>query len=181
MPKTNDTRAITGPLLDAYLEMVLGVMALRMPEVQSAIERADATFAVTSSQPGKDLVLDTAGMIGAIRRDGQASPSLRHPFTQINSMFLVAMWDALRAHVGYDKIAACPDVQFFRHVRNGCGHGNRFKIDPPRPGEEWRPARWRGKEITLAHHGTPVFPDFLRDGDVILLATDINDAYFACG
>ena len=66
-------------------------------------------------------------------------------------------------------------MQFFRHVRNGVSHGNRFPIrtketDPSKP-----LATWRSKVVTLALRGTTVIPDFITLGDLFFLILDMND------
>ena len=64
-----------------------------------------------------------------------------------------------------------PDMEFLRHVRNACGHGNRFtfKGDEPR-----RPAVLRELAITRAHDGvSPVLFDFLTIGDAVMLLDSV--------
>lgn len=72
-------------------------------------------------------------------------------------------------------------VQFLKHVRNGCFHGNRFYINAQAAkGKAWREAKWRGKEITPGMSGRPVFRAsfeeaefFLNWGDATLLLADV--------
>jgi hypothetical protein len=65
-------------------------------------------------------------------------------------------------------------IQFFRHIRNGCAHENRFNITSPLT----KPASWRDKRIAVTLHKTPVIPDFLADGDAFLLISDVDAEYF---
>jgi hypothetical protein len=65
-----------------------------------------------------------------------------------------------------------PDMEFLRHVRNACGHGNRFTFrgDEPR-----RPAAVRELAITRDLDGfSPVLFDFLTIGDAVLLLDSVT-------
>jgi hypothetical protein len=64
------------------------------------------------------------------------------------------------------------DMEFLRHVRNACGHGNRFmfKGDEPR-----RPAKLNELEITKGLDGVnPVLFDFITIGDAIVLLDSVT-------
>ena len=64
------------------------------------------------------------------------------------------------------------DMEFLRHVRNACGHGNRFtfKGDEPR-----RPAKLKELEITRRLEGlTPVLFDFITVGDAVVLLDSVT-------
>lgn len=64
------------------------------------------------------------------------------------------------------------DIEFLRHIRNACGHGNRFtfKDDEPR-----RPAKLKELEIKkdLDSEG-PVLFDYLTPGDVVLMLDTVT-------
>lgn len=164
-------------IVDAYAEMCLGAMALRTPDVQEVVKDKYPTAGIKSSYTNlsKDLVISTRKLIRAIAAEGlRESKKLRNAFTQINRIFVIAMWDILCNTNTYKKISTKPDIQFFSHIRNGCAHNGKFKIDSPPK----HPAKWRDKEIVFKMNGTSIFPDFLLDGDVYLLLHDINDKYF---
>jgi len=64
------------------------------------------------------------------------------------------------------------DMEFLRHVRNACGHGNRFtfKGDEPR-----RPAKLKELEITRRQEGlSPVLFDFITIGDAVVLLDSVT-------
>ena len=61
-------------------------------------------------------------------------------------------------------------LQFFRHVRNGVSHGNRFRID--RASDN---ATWRGLHISNALNGTEVIPVYITIGDIFYLLHDVNE------
>lgn len=64
------------------------------------------------------------------------------------------------------------DMEFLRHIRNACGHGNRFtfKGDEPK-----RSAKLKKLEITKSLDCTvPVLFDFLTPGDTVLLLDTVT-------
>jgi hypothetical protein len=64
------------------------------------------------------------------------------------------------------------DMEFLRHVRNACGHGNRFTFrgDEPR-----RPAKLKELEITKRLNGTgPLLFDFINVGDAVVLLDSVT-------
>ena len=82
-------------------------------------------------------------------------------------------------HPGFPKPRdAGPVLEFFRYVRHGCFHGNRFKFKQSEPRSL---AEWRGKVVTrdLEGKGTPIFQEttpvgehFLEWGDALILIAD---------
>jgi hypothetical protein len=123
----------------------------------------------------QDLVLNTKGILGEIRKQGLATPpNLRQAFTQINSIFIASSWGILSETKTYNTIATKEDVQFLRHIRNAGAHDGLFNFDLPLK----HPAKWRDKEILPSLKGTPVFPGFLKDGDPIFLLIDITNRYY---
>lgn len=160
-------------IVDAYLEMCLGAAALRTPEAQTVLE-AHGKFRIASSYSTQDPTINVPSLLKEIRSQGtHNSATLRGIFTQINRVFLIAMWDMLRDTTEYGRIATHPMIQFFRHIRNGCAHGNHFNIKTPIT----EPAVWRTKKIEDSLHGATVIPDFLGDGDALLLVKDIDEKY----
>jgi hypothetical protein len=117
--------------------------------------------------------LKVTNIIGEIKAQGLIAPkNLRTAFSEINKIFLVSAWEILKDTKTYNAIATKPDIQFLRHVRNGCAH-NKFNFTDLK-----HPAKWRDKKITMALIGTAVFPSFIKDGDPILLLIDINNKYY---
>ncbi len=172
--RTSDARGATQAYLNAYLEMAFAIMALRIPTVRKYLVDGFPAAAISSSYDQQDVILNTNRILADLDRpeaDGRAA--MRRSFDQINRTFIAAMWESLYSHQTYPKICTEPSVQFFKHVRNACAHDGRFNFT-----ELGHPARWRDKEITMKMSGTAPFPDFLADGDVILMVVDINNQYF---
>lgn len=172
--KPNDTSLIARETIDAYLKMILGIMTLRISQVQDFLIPNFPEASVKSSYKHEDLIIKVVDILNDFKKEGLKDvKSLQNSFRQVNRMFLLAMWDILCSHKTYDRIANEPEIQFFRHIRNGCAHNNKLNfasID--------KSAKWRDKEITDSDKGKSVFPDMLKDGDPILLVIDINNKYF---
>lgn len=92
---------------------------------------------------------------------------------QITSIFVAAMWDLLRSHANYESIATEPEIHFFRHLRNACGHDGRWNFS-----ELKYEASWRDRSLSPDLIGEPVFGPVLNHGDPMLLFIDIDRKYF---
>jgi hypothetical protein len=172
--KSRDTRSLTKAITEAYLESAFSVMALRIPEVNSYLRENFPTASVATSFPKENIIIKSKSILEDIHKEGLKDvESLRRSFNHLNSMFLSAMWDTLRSHSTYEKIATKPEVQFLRHLRNAAAHDGRFNFSELR-----HRATWRSKEITLDMIDKPVFPNFLKPGDPVLIVLDIDRLYF---
>lgn len=163
---------------DIYIELIFAMMCLRHPGLHAPILKNVPGVQVASSYVvnGKkqDLCIPTDAIIAGFQKEGLSNvQSLMKAFYHVNSMFLVSMWAILTETFILEKISKEPEIQFYRHVRNGCAHGNKFNF-----GQLSYPAQWRDKTITEENNNKPVFPDVLRDGDPMLLLVDINNKYF---
>ena len=58
-----------------------------------------------------------------------------------------------------------PVIQFFRHIRNGCYHGNCFHF---RGDEPIFPAVWQGRRIERYLQGKKIFPESQADQNFFL-------------
>lgn len=63
------------------------------------------------------------------------------------------------------------DMEFLRHVRNACGHGNCFTFNNKEPR---KPARLHSLEITPSLAGRAVLFDFITIGDVVVMLDSIT-------
>lgn len=82
---------------------------------------------------------------------------------------IVSVHDEIRRRKLDDKY---DDMEFLRHIRNACSHGNKFtfKDDEPR-----RPAKLGSLAITRSLEGmSPVLFDFITLGDAVLLLDSIT-------
>lgn len=183
------------PYFDAFKHALVGVLAWQHPSLVGADE-LDSRLK-TLEQSGKD----TAGV--ALSKDladlppgptPQASIKVRPALmplvrgendhvvliTSLTQFFVGHCYAVMEESKKLDPHRTDPLVQFLRHVRNGCFHGNRFNIAAPPPDKAWKSALWRGKEITLAMNGQALFRPslgettfFLQWGDAMLLISDV--------
>jgi len=168
--KSRDTRKRAQLLVNAYIEALVGVFALRFPTVQFTVRAHAPEMTIMSSYEGEHVNLLSQKVVDEIHSTGA---ELTTTVNQITSAFVAAMWDTLTSHAHYDAIATKPEVQFFRHLRNACGHDGNWNFS-----ELKHSAKWRDKELKLEHSGSPVFNGLLKHGDVVLLFMDIDRKYF---
>ncbi|MEK7496792.1 MAG: hypothetical protein AAB657_02700 [Patescibacteria group bacterium] len=98
-------------------------------------------------------------------------------------LFCIAAFDRLKEDERYKKIKGKPVVEFFRHLRHGCAHGNKFffkTYKDKKTGkvieEPTKMAKFKNMEITRDLMGKPenVFFDFFSAGDIPYLIEDIS-------
>lgn len=156
--------------MDAFTEALFGIFALRLPPVQNAVKVFMPEVTVRSSYEGQHINLIAHRIVDEISISG---PEIKTVVNQITAAFVAAMWDLLKTHAHYEVIANKPEIQFFRHLRNACGHDGKWNFT-----ELKHTAVWRDKLLTLDHAGQDVFEGLLKHGDVVLLFIDIDMKYF---
>lgn len=165
---------LTQEMYQAFTEMSLGVMSLRIPAVQDYLFTNFPKASIKSSYDKQDAIINCRKIISVIRQQGSQKPAnLRRSFTEITKVLLISTWQILKDTKTYHNISTKPDIQFFKHIRNGCAHDNKFNFDGLK-----HPAYWRDKKITIALKDATVVPDFIKDGDPLLMLLDINNTYF---
>jgi len=160
------SRSLTGQL---FLYM------LGNPEINAVMEREfggsnreTAKLSMPCNcMPGKSIELQmTQLMNNAKMTDG--SYNLEFLRRGIASA-IISVHDEIKRRALEDT---APDMEFLRHVRNACGHGNRFTF---RNNEPRRPAMLRGLEIKQESDGFgPVLFDFITVGDAVLLLDSVT-------
>lgn len=79
--------------------------------------------------------------------------------------------------LGDELLNAClirpeePLLEFARHLRNACAHGNRWHF---RNGEPKHPAQLRDRELDLSLHGTKAMYGWLGPGDYLDYLDDLT-------
>lgn len=168
--KSRDTRTRARLLLNAYIEALVGVFALRLPTVDVVVKAHAPQMTVESSYDGEHVNLHADAIVSDLEFSGE---KIKTTIDQITAAFVAAMWDTLTSHAHYDAISKKPDIQFFRHLRNACGHDDRWNFK-----ELIHPAIWRDKELNMSHVGSLAIGGLLKHGDVVLLFVDIDKKYF---
>lgn len=104
-------------------------------------------------------------------------------------IFCIATFDRLKEDTRYKQIKDEPIIHFFRHIRNGCAHGNKFFFETyknKKTGKETKEptkmAKFRKLEITrkLMEDNRNVFFDFFSAGDIPYLIEDISKELDKC-
>jgi len=87
--------------------------------------------------------------------------------------------DKVEAAYGRDPVSWPKVVEYFRHIRNGCFHNNRFNIQAPRGRTSSintsNPPKWRTSIMLddASMNSRWVFGDFLDGGDCPILLADV--------
>lgn len=164
-------RSENNDLIQAYSEVLLGVMILRHTDFQSLIKIKAKTVALKHSFPeGKNdsVVFNMEQTMRVVVNDGfYASKSLRMAMNLVHAAFITAMYERIPVEIRKkSKTGALPspEIQFLHHLRNACAHNYKFKFDGKRLRQH---ASWRGKEMSPEMNGSSIFPEFLLDGDLV--------------
>jgi hypothetical protein len=182
------------PYLDSYKQAYVGLVCWQSREfvnpevVEAALGQLEyygkATAGIALSSDLTDLPPGPRPNVSHQVRPALipliAGKNLFRIMTSLTQFFVGHCYALMEEESRLEAHRMTPVIQFLRHIRNGCFHGNRFNIeDPAKKGKKWREAKWRGKEITLALNGKRVFRAsfeeaelFLNWGDAILLLSD---------
>ena len=166
-----DTRTEARLLVNAFIEALVGLFALRLDPVKDAVRIHAPEMTVMSSFDGEHVNLAARAVVDEVDSSG---PELLSAVDQTTRAFVAAMWNLLTTHARYPRVATEPEIQFFRHLRNACGHNGRWNFT-----ELKHPASWRTKSLALPDSGQLVFGGILKHGDIVLLFSDIDRKYFA--
>lgn len=128
------------------------------PDSPVEVKRNDGTM--HSSTSLRDVFRDTAALPHAGFRSGLLNIGI--------VMGATSLGDALLgAHLMRNSE---PLLQFARHLRNACAHGNRWHFIG---GEPKHPAALRGRQLDASLHGTPAVWDWLGPGDYLDFLDDL--------
>ena len=170
-------------------------MVMTAQEIADLIDRLQAIYAATSTAL---ILLNDEQVLGLLAAKGCDAGSTIRLGRQDNSYYEgIKLWESISlvrgspaynldflgtqfmtilSWVGHELsenryFDKTPELEFFRHLRNGVSHGNRFNL---RRDEPKRPARFRGFEITPALHEQPVLFEFISTGDLFDLFDHIK-------
>lgn len=147
------------PLLDPSLPLV-GVFERygQGGTTPVIVTRKDGT--AHSSQRLVDVLSRAAALPGAGLRGDFLSLTTMHGVTRLG--------DAIEQAGLRDKNS--PLLEFTRHLRNACAHGNRWHF---RNGEPRHPAALRGRAIDASLHGSQAVSGWMGFGDYLDLLDDL--------
>ncbi|HCC23653.1 TPA: hypothetical protein DF272_05790 [Candidatus Falkowbacteria bacterium] len=158
--------------MSSYVELVVGIFAIRQNGIGNLF-CSIGELSVESSFKHQHFIIGLQDFISKITTDEYKMLHMQTAFRQLNRMFILSMWEILVGHNRYNDICNEEEIQFFRHIRNGCAHDNKLNFK-----QLEKTAKWRTVELKSSDIARSIFPDVLKDGDPILLLIDINNKYF---
>jgi hypothetical protein len=173
---------LIAPYTHAFSVMLAGVMGwrlIKLDEFESLLEKRGGNdrVALASRALQESNQNPTFSFRKSVRQlvTGEYD---QNRFFSISAQQLIGhCWEILKSN-SHVPVYSNPTLEFFRHVRNGCFHGNSFYFlgDEPR-----NPAQWRGLEITRANGNQRIFRNdlsekeyFLNWGDALVLLQDVS-------
>ena len=162
-------------------------MARTAKEIAEMIDRLQQYYAAISTTL---LMLNNDDLLRSLHATGHEKGSTIRLGRKDNSHYEnINMWDSIQAvkgnsafnldflrsqlmiimsWVGHELssnkyICKTPELEFFRHLRNGISHGNTFKL---LNGEPHQPATFKAFEVTSALNGKQVLFEFMSPGDL---------------
>lgn len=103
--KSRDTRTSARLLIDAYIEALVGLFALRLEPVKAAVRSHAPDMSVLSSFEGEHVNLHAAHVVDTLTT---SSAELKTAAEILTAAFVARMWDLLRSHARYDTISTEP-------------------------------------------------------------------------
>lgn len=161
-------------LKTAYIAMTLALPMVVFAQNHPAVLAGLGQQSISPVEVGRiDGSLHSSEPIGAVLARAAALPG-----AGLGEYVLLstAMFGAVR--LGDDlKLAQIDDagqplLQFARHLRNACAHGNRWHFRGVEPRE---PAELRGRALTPRLHGTQALNVWLGPGDFCDFLDDVAD------
>lgn len=173
---------LIAPYANSFASIVASILGWRLldqDEFISLLEKRGGNDRVALASEG--LLASKENITFSFRKSVQplvSGQSDHHRLLAISAQQLIGhCWEILKVN-GHVPVQTEPTLEFFRHLRNGCFHGNSFHFlgDEPR-----FPAQWRGLEITRAKQDQRIFrvdlsekEYFINWGDALLLLHDIS-------
>src|ERR1700761_8109026 len=134
------------PMVAAFMLATTGLGPLYQSDNPLRLSKRDSVSYHGIVEPQLDIDLEQI-------REMTSHLDLREVVQQLCGMLMIATHAVVAEHVRTaPTVESLPEMEFFRHVRNACAHGNRFNFVGKEPRQ---PAIWRGLTIARAtHHHT---------------------------
>lgn len=174
---------IIKPIADAYARIIAGILVwrfLKPEEIEQILQNRTTNdrIALASEALKKENKNVTFSIKGSLYPlvTGQVD---HHQILSISAQQMLGhCWETLKDN-GYAPDFTNPALEFFRHIRNGCFHGNKFHFSGNQPKNK---AEWRSFIIDRTLQGKRIFRDsmsntdyFLNWGDALLLLKDVSE------
>lgn len=160
------------PFVDAFAVTIIGVYAATRPAFHQEMEPySEVPFDRSHGEPATMNLKFYLRKIAQENLASGQSPLSAEIVRSAAQMLAIATYDTLINLPDFKKKSKNPVMQFFRHVRNGSAHGNKFHFENDEPRSS---AQWDLKNITKQMHGNQVFFGLLSAGDLFYLINDVN-------
>ncbi len=119
-------------------------------------------------------------ILGLIEKEGFNGPTPVFSQTLVNfyRVFTIAVKDIIWEESYFQPLLQNSELQFLKHLRNGCAHNNKFFWGNGKQRQDTiqkLPVSWRGKVIKEKLEGTKLYMDFMKPGDIFFLLFDISN------
>lgn len=132
------------------------------PSAPIVVQRKDGSK--HSARTYEDVLTRCSTLRGPILRDDLLHFAAMHGGTRIGDMI----------GEGGFRDESNPLLEFARHFRNACAHGNRWHF---LGGEPRNPTSLRGRTLDASLHGRRAMPDWLAPGDYLDYLDDIASLF----
>lgn len=177
------------PIFEEYAKTfnasMLSLWAVSQPFFLDWVKQHDEM--AMEAKSGQASSIRVKPIVAEIEKNSLANDKKGPFYTQLIQdfcvLFCIAAFDRLKEDQRYQQIKDMPVIEFFRHIRNGCAHGNKFffkSYKDKQTGkliqEPVRKAEFRKLHISkrLMDDDKNVFFDFLSAGDIPYLIEDVS-------
>lgn len=168
-------------LLESFKFSILSIFWLQASNknISSYFKKYPYICTLACSVTANEVKIDKS-LLKMIENEEQATQTPIQPFALINlyRIFAIAVKDLIWNHPDFSLLKKRNELQFLRHIRNGCAHNNRFYWGKGKEREKTIkkfPIIWRGKVLEEKMEGHEVFFQFIAPGDIFILLGDISD------
>jgi hypothetical protein len=169
------TDKIFEPYRDFFNVGMLSLWAVSWEPFLDWVAKQEPNFMSFETSDHKGSMISIRPVVEQVRKsnlpNNQKGPLHTDLLRKYCATFCVMIFEVLKEDPRYKKISKKPVVQFLRHIRNGCAHGNKFYF---KKGGPFFPAEFRTKKIDTNLQGKEVFFSYISAGDIPYLLEDIS-------
>lgn len=160
---------------DFFNVSMLSLWAVSQSNFLDWVEKQEPNIMAFESTVEKSSAIHIKPVVKQIRKsnlpEDQKGPLHTDLIKKYCILFCITIFEVLKEDPRYNSIKQQPVIQFLRHIRNGCAHGNKFHFNNNEPRF---PAKFRSKSIDRNLQGGEVFFSYISAGDIPYLLEDIS-------
>ena len=159
-------------MVDAFCACIMGIGAVQRPEYRLAMQ--NYRFIPLESTVDEDANIDVQTYLKMLSTDDLSSSITPFGTKVVKSICqncCISAYETINRLPNYPELSKEPVIQFLRHVRNACAHGNMFNFAKGQPDKS---AAWRGKRIDKSLQNQNCFFGLLAPGDIPHLLGDLS-------